>query len=110
MPQDKDIDAAADKAGNEVQFPLPKGYNPPSAAKEGKEFTALATFRLDDDNDDDNEDGPMLVITKIEGVDVSSEPAGEEEEGPETSPEMMSALQQPVATNSSAGMPAASTY
>jgi hypothetical protein len=109
MPQDTDIDAAADRDGGEVDFPIPKGYNLPSSAQDGKEFTALASFRLDDDNDDDNEDGPMLVLTKIEGVDVSTEPP-EEEEGPETSPEMLSALQQPQATNASSGMPAASTY
>jgi hypothetical protein len=112
MAQDKTMDADADSQGDEVQFPIPKGYNPPAHAKDGKEFSAVATFRIDDDDDEDNkENGPMLVLTKIEGVPVSSEaPEEEEEEGSETSPEMLSALSQPEATNASSGMPASATY
>lgn len=86
---------------SEVDFPIPKGYKPPASSEEGKEFTAVATFRVDDD---------MMTITKIEGVPISSEKPEKEEEGPETSPAMMSALQQPAATNASSGMPAAATY
>lgn len=86
----------SDEASNEIQFPVPKGYEIPPSAKEGKEFTAVATFRFD-------EEGATLALTKIEGVPVSSEAPEEKEEGPETSPEMMSALSQP-------GAPAASTY
>jgi hypothetical protein len=52
----------------------------------------------------------MLVLTKIENVPVSNEAPEEEDEGPETSPELMKALAQPEATNASQGMPAASTY
>jgi hypothetical protein len=108
--QDKSMDAADDKDGNEVQFPIPKGYNPPSSAKDGKEFSAVATFRVDDDGDEDNKEGPMLCLTKIEGVPVSMEAPEQDENAPETSPEMMGALAQPDATNASSGMPAAATY
>lgn len=100
MNPDSDNDAAADQAG-EIEFPVPKGYNPPVASRKGEEFTAIATFRIEDDG--------MMVITKVEGVPVSSENP-DEDEGPETSPEMMTALQQGGATNASQGMPAASTY
>lgn len=95
--------AKADDEGNEVEFPRPAKYSPPSDAEDGKEFTVLATFRIDDDEPD------MIVLTKIENIPVNSEePEGEE--GPETSPELMKALAQPEATNASTGMPAASTY
>ena len=94
-----------DDESSEVDFPLPKGYTPPDSAEPGKEFTALATFRIDEDEPD------MICITKIEGVPVSSEKSEPEEEGEgqETSPAMMSALQG-GATNASQGMPAAATY
>ncbi len=112
MAQDKSMDADADKDGDEIQFPVPKGYNPPASAKEGKEFSAVATFRVDDDDDEDNkENGAMLVLTKIEGVPVSMEaPDNDEDEGPETSPQLMGAISQPEATNASSGMPAAAAY
>lgn len=87
----------------EIEFPVPKGYNPPVASAEGSEFTVLASFRVETDG--------MMVLTKIENIPVSSENGEEEEEGSqETSPELMSAIQQPEATNASSGMPAASTY
>lgn len=91
-----DSDAASE--GSEISFPLPKGYNPPASAKDGKEFTAIATFQIDDS---EGEEGPMMTLTKIEGVAVSSEAPEQGEPTPETSPEMMNALQQ------SGGMPAA---
>lgn len=108
----KDSDAEEDQEGGEISFPMPKGYTPPNSAKDGETFTALATFRVDDDDDEDNEEhGPMLVLEKVEGVPVSKDGENEEEEeGPETSPEMMNALRQPAATSASQGMPAASTY
>ena len=101
------MDEAADKDGDEVQFPIPKGYNPPDSAKDGKEFSAVATFRVDDDDDEDNKDGPMLCLTKIEGVPVSMEPPEEDEDAPETSQALTNAIAQPEATNASAGFPAA---
>ena len=83
-----DTDTASE--GSEIQFPVPQGYEPPASAKDGKEFTAIATFQIDDS---DGESGPMMTLTKIEGVAVS-DAAPEKEAAPETSPEMMGALQQ----------------
>jgi hypothetical protein len=111
MANPKEMDAAEDKAGNEVQFPIPKGYKPPASSEGGKTFTAVATFRVDDDDDADNENGPMLCLVKIEGVPVSMEASKEEseEQEPQTSKALMGALQA-NATNASQGAPAAVAY
>ncbi len=53
----------------------------------------------------------MICLTKIEGIPVVPEDEEKEkDEGPETSPELMAAVRQSAATNSSEGQPAASTY
>ncbi len=86
MAADSDNDAAADQSSGEIEFPVPKGYNPPAASRKGEEFTAIATFRIEDDG--------MMTITKVEGVPISSEkPDEDEDQSPETSPQMMTALQ-----------------
>lgn len=54
-----------------VDFPLPKGFEPPAGIKKGEEFTALASLKLDADGD--------LQLTKIDGIPVT----GESEEGEE---------------------------
>ena len=95
---------AENDESSEVEFPLPKGYKPPTSSRKDEEFNAIATFRIDEDEPD------MIVLTKIEGVPVSSEKPDEDEEGPETSPELTSAIAQPEATNASSGMPAAASY
>lgn len=50
---------------NKVDFPIPDGYELPSGTKPGDEFTAVGTFRLDEDGD--------LCLTKLEGIPVSAE-------------------------------------
>lgn len=58
--------------GSVVDFPLPKGFEPPAGIKKGEEFTALASLKLDADGD--------LQLTKIDGIPVTGE-SEEEEEG-----------------------------
>jgi hypothetical protein len=94
-------DYGDDDENSEVEFPVPKGYTPPTDAEDGKEFTVLASFQMKDDG--------KMCLTKIENIPVGEEES-EDEEGPETSPELMKALTQPEATNASTGMPAAATY
>jgi hypothetical protein len=99
MDSDPDNDNDAADEGNEVEFPVPAGYEPPAASRKGEEFTVIASFREEDDG--------MLVITKIEGTPVSS--VKPKEKRPSTSPQVMSALQG-GATSASQGMPAAASY
>ena len=89
---------------SEVEFPVPKGYNPPPASRKGEEFHAVASFRIDEDEPD------MITLTKIEGVPVSTEAPDKDENEPETSSELTNAIAQPEATNASSGMPAAASY
>ncbi len=64
MPEKGDYDDA-----DTVDFPMPDGYQLPSGVKPGDEFTALGTFRLNEDGD--------LCITKLAGIPVH---AGEQPE------------------------------
>ncbi len=56
---------------NVVDFPVPKGFEPPAGTKKGEEFTALASLKLDEDGD--------LQLTKIDGIPVNGESEDEDE-------------------------------
>jgi hypothetical protein len=50
---------------DKVDFAIPEGYQLPSGVKAGDEFTAVGTFKLDEDGD--------LCLTKLEGIPVKAE-------------------------------------
>jgi hypothetical protein len=66
----KDDDEAEDSG---VDFYIPDGYDVPDGVEPGDEFTAVATFELDED-----EPGKM-VLTKLDGIPVTNEPPAPEE-------------------------------
>jgi hypothetical protein len=72
----QDVSPEEDEQAGEVDFPIPDGYKPPASTKPGDEFTALGSFRIDED------EPSMMVLTKIDGMPVS----GKEEDGEEEQP------------------------
>ena len=78
---------------NVVDFPLPKGFTPPSGIKKGEEFTALASLKLDEDGD--------LQLTKIDGIPVTGESDEDEEEESENKGEQ----NKPGATGAEGAVP-----
>lgn len=75
-----------------VDFPLPKGFKPPAGIKNGEEFTALASLKLDEDGD--------LQLTKIDGIPVN----GESEED-ETKEDEAGEQNKPGATGAEGAIP-----
>ena len=76
-----------------VDFPLPKGFEPPAGIKKGEEFTALASLKLDADGD--------LQLTKIDGIPVT----GESDEDEENDNEQKGEQNPPGATGAEGAIP-----
>ena len=76
-PEDSDEnlepkDEAEESEVNVVDFPVPEGFSPPTGIKQGEEFTALASLKLNTDGD--------LQLTKIDGIPVKGESEEEKED------------------------------
>ena len=89
-PEEPDTGEVED---NVVDFPLPKGFEPPAGIKKGEEFTALASLKLDADGD--------LQLTKIDGIPVTGESEEDEEEESENKGEQ----NKPGATGAEGAVP-----
>jgi hypothetical protein len=76
-----------------VDFPIPEGFQPPEGTKQGDEFQALATLKVDEDGD--------LCLLALDGAEVK--PESEEEEGNEDQGGMMDKMRQALPGT---GMPA----
>ncbi len=66
-------DSSENETEENIDFPMPEGFEPPKGTKPGQEFEALATLKIDEDGD--------LCLLKIDGADVK--PESEENESKE---------------------------
>ena len=91
-----DAPKTAESEEQYVDFPMPEGFQPPDDTKQGDEFQALATLKVDEDGD--------LCLLALDGAEVKPEvEEGDEEETPDNGAGMAETLRKNLP---STGMPA----